>query len=78
MLLMLSVSGLRVAFRAKPLVNSSVEHAISNLGLDAIRERDKLLYFFQLSLPLMRSINCNLLSYFELIAAALNQSMKGR
>lgn len=46
---MLSVAGLGVAFRAKPLVKASAEHAISNLGLDAIlyllgfRERDKLL-----------------------------------
>jgi len=46
---MLSVAGLGVAFRAKPLVKASAEHAISNLGLDAIlyllgfRERDKLI-----------------------------------
>lgn len=46
---MLSVAGLGVAFRAKPLVKASAEHAISNLGLDAIlyllgfRERDRLL-----------------------------------
>jgi phosphoserine phosphatase len=46
---MLSVAGLGVAFRAKPLVKASAEHAISTLGLDAIlyllgfRERDKLL-----------------------------------
>ncbi len=46
---MLSVAGLGVAFRAKPLVKASAQHAISNLGLDAIlyllgfRERDKLL-----------------------------------
>ena len=46
---MLSVAGLGVAFRAKPLVKASAEHAISNLGLDAIlyllgfRERDNLL-----------------------------------
>jgi phosphoserine phosphatase len=45
---MLSVAGLGVAFRAKPLVKESAEHSISNLGLDAIlyllgfRERDKL------------------------------------
>jgi phosphoserine phosphatase len=45
---MLSVAGLGIAFRAKPLVKESAEHAISNLGLDAIlyllgfRERDKL------------------------------------
>lgn len=45
---MLSVAGLGVAFRAKPLVKASAEHAISNLGLDAIlyllgfRDRDKL------------------------------------
>ncbi|ACE85381.1 ACT domain protein/phosphoserine phosphatase SerB [Cellvibrio japonicus Ueda107] len=45
---MLSVAGLGVAFRAKPLVKASAQHAISNLGLDAIlyllgfRERDKL------------------------------------
>jgi phosphoserine phosphatase len=46
---MLSVAGLGVAFRAKPLVRASAQHAISNLGLDAIlyllgfRERDKIL-----------------------------------
>lgn len=46
---MLSVAGLGVAFRAKPLVKASAQHAISNLGLDAIlyllglRERDKLI-----------------------------------
>ena len=46
---MLSVAGLGVAFRAKPLVKASAEHSISTLGLDAIlyllgfRERDKLL-----------------------------------
>lgn len=46
---MLSVAGLGVAFRAKPLVKASAQHAISNLGLDAIlyllgfRERDRLL-----------------------------------
>lgn len=45
---MLSVAGLGVAFRAKPLVKASAEHAISNLGLDAIlyllgfRDRDQL------------------------------------
>lgn len=45
---MLSVAGLGIAFRAKPLVKESAEHSISNLGLDAIlyllgfRERDKL------------------------------------
>jgi phosphoserine phosphatase len=45
---MLSVAGLGVAFRAKPVVKASAQHAISNLGLDAIlyllglRERDKL------------------------------------
>lgn len=46
---MLSVAGLGIAFRAKPLVKASAEHAISTLGLDAIlyllgfRERDQLL-----------------------------------
>jgi phosphoserine phosphatase len=46
---MLSVAGLGIAFRAKPLVKASAEHAISNLGLDAIlyllglRDRDHLL-----------------------------------
>lgn len=46
---MLSVAGLGVAFRAKPLVKASAEHAISTLGLDAIlylmgfRDRDRLL-----------------------------------
>jgi phosphoserine phosphatase len=45
---MLSVAGLGVAFRAKPLVKASAEHAISTLGLDAIlyllgfRDRDRL------------------------------------
>lgn len=45
---MLSVAGLGIAFRAKPLVKASAEHAISLLGLDAIlylmgfRDRDKL------------------------------------
>lgn len=33
---MLSIAGLGIAFRAKPLVKASAEHAISNLGLDAI------------------------------------------
>lgn len=46
---MLSVAGLGIAFRAKPLVKASAEHSISTLGLDAIlyllgfRDRDKLL-----------------------------------
>jgi phosphoserine phosphatase len=46
---MLSIAGLGVAFRAKPLVKASAEHSISTLGLDGIlyllgfRERDKLL-----------------------------------
>jgi phosphoserine phosphatase len=46
---MLSVAGLGVAFRAKPLVKASAEHAISHLGLDGIlyllgfRDRDQLL-----------------------------------
>jgi phosphoserine phosphatase len=46
---MLSVAGLGIAFRAKPLVKASAEHAISTLGLDAIlyllgfRDRDRLL-----------------------------------
>lgn len=45
---MLSVAGLGIAFRAKPLVKASAEHAISLLGLDAIlylmgfRDRDRL------------------------------------
>lgn len=45
---MLSVAGLGIAFRAKPLVKASAEHSISNLGLDAIlyllglRDRDNL------------------------------------
>ncbi len=44
---MLSVAGLGVAFRAKPLVRKTAKHAISNLGLDAIlyligmRDRDE-------------------------------------
>lgn len=33
---MLSTAGLGIAFRAKPLVKASAEHAISTLGLDAI------------------------------------------
>jgi len=33
---MLSIAGLGIAFRAKPLVKASAEHSISNLGLDAI------------------------------------------
>ncbi|HSX83800.1 MAG TPA: phosphoserine phosphatase SerB [Cellvibrio sp.] len=46
---MLSVAGLGIAFRAKPLVKASAQHSISTLGLDAIlyllgfRDRDKLL-----------------------------------
>ncbi|MGH1470813.1 MAG: phosphoserine phosphatase SerB [Cellvibrionaceae bacterium] len=43
---MLSIAGLGIAFRAKPLVKASADHSISNLGLDAIlyllgfRDRD--------------------------------------
>ncbi|HRH79282.1 MAG TPA: HAD hydrolase family protein, partial [Cellvibrionaceae bacterium] len=43
---MLSVAGLGIAFRAKPLVKASAKQAISTLGLDAIlylmglRDRD--------------------------------------
>ncbi|MGQ9425730.1 phosphoserine phosphatase SerB [Gilvimarinus sp. F26214L] len=43
---MLSIAGLGIAYRAKPLVKASAEHSISNLGLDAIlyllgfRDRD--------------------------------------
>lgn len=43
---MLSTAGLGIAFRAKPIVRESAEHAISNLGLDSIlyligfRDRD--------------------------------------
>lgn len=33
---MLELAGLGIAFRAKPLVRQSAEHAISNLGLDGI------------------------------------------
>src|SRR5690606_35918477 len=33
---MLSVAGLGIAFRAKPLVKKSAEHSISTLGLDGI------------------------------------------
>ncbi len=46
---MLNVAGLGIAFRAKPLVKASAEHAISTLGLDAIlylmgfRDRDQFL-----------------------------------
>ncbi len=45
---MLSAAGLGIAFRAKPLVKASADHAISTLGLDAIlyllgfRDRDRL------------------------------------
>ena len=45
---MLSIAGLGIAFRAKPLVKASAKQAISNLGLDAIlylmgiRDRDTL------------------------------------
>ena len=43
---MLSIAGLGIAFRAKPIVRESAQHAISNLGLDGIlyligfRDRD--------------------------------------
>ena len=43
---MLGIAGLGIAFRAKPVVKESAEHAISNLGLDGIlyllgvRDRD--------------------------------------
>lgn len=33
---MLSIAGLGIAFRAKPIVKQSAQHAISNLGLDSI------------------------------------------
>jgi phosphoserine phosphatase len=33
---MLSIAGLGIAFRAKPLVQQSAEQSISTLGLDAI------------------------------------------
>jgi len=33
---MLSVAGLGIAFRAKPIVKETAEHAISTLGLDGI------------------------------------------
>jgi phosphoserine phosphatase len=33
---MLSIAGLGIAFRAKPLVKASAKHAISTLGLDGI------------------------------------------
>ena len=33
---MLSIAGLGIAFRAKPLVKQSAEQSISTLGLDAI------------------------------------------
>ncbi|MCP5345200.1 MAG: HAD hydrolase family protein, partial [Pseudomonadales bacterium] len=33
---MLSIAGLGVAFRAKPLVKQSAKQAISNIGLDGI------------------------------------------
>jgi phosphoserine phosphatase len=45
---MLSIAGLGIAFRAKPLVKESAEQSISHLGLDAIlyligfRDRDAL------------------------------------
>ncbi|MBL4583008.1 MAG: phosphoserine phosphatase SerB [Pseudomonadales bacterium] len=47
---MLSIAGLGVAFRAKPLVKQSADHSISNLGLDAVlyliglRDRDEDLF----------------------------------
>jgi phosphoserine phosphatase len=46
---MLSIAGLGIAFRAKPLVRQSAKQAISTLGLDGIlyligfRDRDSLL-----------------------------------
>ena len=33
---MLSIAGLGIAFRAKPIVKESARHAISTLGLDGI------------------------------------------
>ena len=45
---MLSIAGLGIAFRAKPVVRANAKHAISNLGLDSIlylmgiRDRDTL------------------------------------
>jgi phosphoserine phosphatase len=33
---MLSIAGLGIAFRAKPLVRKSARHAMSTLGLDGI------------------------------------------
>ena len=45
---MLSIAGLGIAFRAKPLVKASAEQSISQVGLDAIlyliglRDRDAL------------------------------------
>ena len=33
---MLSIAGLGIAFRAKPLVKASARQSISNLGLDSI------------------------------------------
>jgi phosphoserine phosphatase len=33
---MLNLAGMGIAFRAKPLVRKSAQHAISTLGLDAI------------------------------------------
>ena len=33
---MLSIAGLGIAFRAKPLVRENAKHAISTLGLDGI------------------------------------------
>jgi phosphoserine phosphatase len=33
---MLGIAGLGIAFRAKPLVRASAQHAISTLGLDSI------------------------------------------
>lgn len=45
---MLSIAGLGIAFRAKPLVRSSARHSISTLGLDGIlyligfRDRDRI------------------------------------
>ena len=33
---MLSIAGLGIAFRAKPLVKENARHAISNMGLDGV------------------------------------------
>jgi phosphoserine phosphatase len=47
---MLSIAGLGIAYKAKPIVRQSAQHAISNLGLDGI------LYLLGLSDREMRAV----------------------